>query len=36
MKDYYCYNCDEEFDGDDIAWYNDIPVCPNCNEKLEE
>lgn len=34
-KEFYCYRCDEELDGDELVWYNDIPVCPYCEERIE-
>ncbi len=31
----YCYSCEECIPDDDLVWYNDTPVCPHCESKLE-
>jgi len=31
----YCYACNEVIPDDELDWYNDTPVCPKCDSKLE-
>jgi len=34
-KEFYCYVCDTELDGDELDWRNDTPVCPRCEREIE-
>lgn len=34
-KEFFCYSCETELDGDELEWYNDTPVCPHCDNEIE-